>query len=59
MHSSDDAAFEAFVVGHVDALVRLGVLLTGDRHTAEDLVQTALPPGMRRPPPDDGEPPPF
>ena len=42
MATSDDAAFEAFVTRHVDALVRLGVLLTGDRHSAEDLVQTAL-----------------
>jgi RNA polymerase sigma-70 factor (sigma-E family) len=39
---TDDAAFEAFVVRHADALVRLAVLLTGDRHSAEDLVQTAL-----------------
>jgi RNA polymerase sigma-70 factor (sigma-E family) len=42
MRGSDDAEFEAFVVAHVDALLRLGVLLTGDRHSAEDLVQTAL-----------------
>jgi RNA polymerase sigma-70 factor (sigma-E family) len=42
MRASDDAEFEDFVIRHVDALVRLGVLLTGDRHSAEDLVQTAL-----------------
>jgi RNA polymerase sigma-70 factor (sigma-E family) len=39
---ADDAEFEAFVHSHVDALLRLGVLLTGDRQIAEDLVQTAL-----------------
>ena len=42
MRTDDDAGFEAFVGRHVDALLRLGVLLTGDRQTAEDLVQTAL-----------------
>jgi RNA polymerase sigma-70 factor (sigma-E family) len=39
---ADDAEFETFVTGHADALLRLGVLLTGDRQIAEDLVQTAL-----------------
>ncbi len=34
--------FEAFVVARGDALHRTAVLLCGDRHLAEDLVQTAL-----------------
>ena len=34
--------FHAFVTGRWHALVRTGYLLTGDHHTAEDLVQSAL-----------------
>jgi DNA-directed RNA polymerase specialized sigma24 family protein len=35
-------AFEAFARAETDALLRSAFLLTGDRHHAEDLVQTAL-----------------
>jgi RNA polymerase sigma-70 factor (sigma-E family) len=35
-------SFEAFVAARSAALLRTAVLLTGDRHLAEDLVQTAL-----------------
>ena len=38
----DDGEFEAFVRGRTRALLRVGYLLTGDQHLAEDLVQTAL-----------------
>jgi RNA polymerase sigma-70 factor (sigma-E family) len=38
--SEDD--FRAFVVARQPALLRAAYLLTGDRHAAEDLVQTAL-----------------
>lgn len=34
--------FEEFVADHGQALVRLAFVLTGDRHLAEDLTQTAL-----------------
>ena len=34
--------FEEFVADHGRALMRLAVVLTGDRHRAEDLTQTAL-----------------
>ena len=34
--------FEEFVVGHGQSLLRLAFVLTGDRHLAEDLTQTAL-----------------
>jgi RNA polymerase sigma-70 factor (sigma-E family) len=37
-----DAGFDAFVRLHGQALCRAALLLTGDRHLAEDLVQTAL-----------------
>lgn len=37
-----DAAFTAFVRGSGPALARTAFFLTGDRHLAEDLVQTAL-----------------
>ena len=40
--------FEEFVVGALPELLRFGVVLTGDRHRAEDLVQTALVKTMRR-----------
>jgi len=35
-------AFDAFVVSRYPALVRFGYVLTGNRASAEDLVQTAL-----------------
>lgn len=34
--------FEEFVAAHGQALLRLAFVLTGDRHLAEDLTQTAL-----------------
>ena len=34
--------FELYVARRYAALLRTAYLLTGDRHTAEDLVQTAL-----------------
>lgn len=37
-----DAEFEAFVRARTTSLLRVGFLLTGDQHLAEDLVQTAL-----------------
>src|SRR4051794_20955416 len=37
-----DAGFDAFVRQHGQALCRAALLLTGDRHLAEGLVQTAL-----------------
>lgn len=40
--------FEQFVVGALPGLLRFGVVLTGDRHRADDLVQTALVKTMRR-----------
>lgn len=39
---SDQRAFDAFVRTSSDRLLRTAYLLTGDRHHAEDLVQTAL-----------------
>jgi RNA polymerase sigma-70 factor (sigma-E family) len=39
---SDYADFEEFVVARRDALMRTAYLLTGNRHDAEDLVQSAL-----------------
>jgi RNA polymerase sigma-70 factor (sigma-E family) len=39
---SDRGAFEDFVRARAAALGRVGYLLTGDRHQAEDLVQVAL-----------------
>ena len=39
---ADEAAFEEFVRARTGALARTAYLLTGDRHHAEDLVQTAL-----------------
>jgi RNA polymerase sigma-70 factor (sigma-E family) len=38
----DDAEFEQFVQGRGPALLRTACLLTGDRHTAEDLLQGVL-----------------
>ena len=40
--------FEDFVVAALPELLRFGVVLTGDRHRADDLVQTALVKTMRR-----------
>lgn len=40
--------FEQFVVAALPGLLRFGVVLTGDRHRADDLVQTALVKTMRR-----------
>lgn len=37
-----DREFDAFVRARTPALLRLGYLLTGDQHLAEDLVQSAL-----------------
>jgi RNA polymerase sigma-70 factor (sigma-E family) len=37
-----EAAFAEFAAGAQASLLRTAVLLTGDRHTAEDLVQSAL-----------------
>ena len=42
MKSADEAAFTEFVSGRWAALYRTAYLLTGDRHEAEDLLQTAL-----------------
>jgi RNA polymerase sigma-70 factor (sigma-E family) len=39
---SGEASFEEFVRARTGALARTAYLLTGDRHHAEDLVQTAL-----------------
>src|SRR4249919_1308590 len=40
--TSRDAEFSAYMAARQPALLRTAYLLTGDRHTAEDLVQTAL-----------------
>jgi RNA polymerase sigma-70 factor (sigma-E family) len=40
--------FEEFVAAALPGLLRFGVVLTGDRHRADDLVQTALVKTMRR-----------
>jgi RNA polymerase sigma-70 factor (sigma-E family) len=37
-----DAAFTAYLAGRQPALLRTAYLLTGDRHQAEDVLQTAL-----------------
>ena len=37
-----DAAFAAYMAARQPSLLRTAYLLSGDRHTAEDLVQTAL-----------------
>ena len=42
MKPADEAAFTEFVPGRWAALYRTAYLLTGDRHDAEDLLQTAL-----------------
>ena len=40
--SARDADFEAYMLARHSGLLRTAYLLTGDQHTAEDLVQTAL-----------------
>lgn len=40
--------FEEFAVAALPALLRFGVVLTGDRHRADDVVQAALVKTMRR-----------
>lgn len=42
MNRADEDDFRAFVVGRSAALLWYAHLLTGDRHVAEDVVQTAL-----------------
>ena len=42
MKAADEAAFTEFVSGRWAALYRTAYLLTGNRHDAEDLLQTAL-----------------
>ncbi|AUG78420.1 RNA polymerase sigma24 factor [Kitasatospora sp. MMS16-BH015] len=42
MGIDDEAEFSSFVQGRWNGLVRTAYLLTGDRHHAEDLAQTAL-----------------
>ena len=42
MNERDRAEFTEFAVGRSGALIRLAYVLTGDQHTAEDLLQTAL-----------------
>ena len=42
METSQEAEFAAFVTGRAHALLKTAYALTGDRHAAEDLVQTAL-----------------
>ena len=41
-HGRRDAEFTAYLHARQPSLLRTAYLLTGDRHTAEDLVQTAL-----------------
>lgn len=41
-HPGRDAEFAAYMAARQSALLRTAYLLTGDPHTAEDLVQTAL-----------------
>jgi RNA polymerase sigma-70 factor (sigma-E family) len=40
--NTTDRAFEAFVAERGQSLLRLAFVLTGERHAAEDLTQTAL-----------------
>ncbi len=42
MSTTKDAEFSAYMAARQPSLLRTAYLLTGDRHTAEDLVQTAL-----------------
>jgi RNA polymerase sigma-70 factor (sigma-E family) len=41
-HEQKDAEFAAYMAARQPSLLRTAYLLTGDAHTAEDLVQTAL-----------------
>ncbi|MEV0614971.1 SigE family RNA polymerase sigma factor [Nonomuraea sp. NPDC050404] len=42
MHPDHQRAFTEFVASRSDSLIRLAYVLTGDQHSAEDLLQTAL-----------------
>jgi RNA polymerase sigma-70 factor (sigma-E family) len=42
MHSDQYGTFDEFVMGSATRLLRAAVFLVGDRHLAEDLVQTAF-----------------
>lgn len=42
MHSDDQRVFTDFVATRSDSLIRLAYVLTGDQHSAEDLLQSAL-----------------
>ncbi len=42
MDGEEAQLFHAFVASRSSALLRLGYVLTGDQHSAEDLLQTAL-----------------
>ncbi len=42
MRDEDEAEFCAFVAGRSSALLRMALLLTGDRGLAEDVLQGAL-----------------
>ncbi|WP_157249113.1 SigE family RNA polymerase sigma factor [Nonomuraea typhae] len=42
MHPDDRRGFTEFVAARSSSLIRLAYVLTGDQHTAEDLLQTAL-----------------
>ena len=48
MLTADEAGFSEFVATRGRALQRVAFLLTGDHHTSEDLVQTALLEAARR-----------
>lgn len=59
MADSREADFTAFVAGRAHALLKTAYALTGDRHAAEDLVQTALAKAYARWRRIDGEPEPY
>lgn len=42
MHADERRGFSEFVAARSDSLIRLAYVLTGDQHSAEDLLQTAL-----------------
>ena len=48
LSEDDEAAFDAFVAARQAALLRTALLLTGDPHRAEDLLQAALLETFRR-----------
>lgn len=56
---SIEEEFTAFVTGSAHALLRSAYALTGDQHTAEDLVQTALAKAYSRWRRIDGDPEPY